>query len=415
MTNDQITTGKISQVPTFENLEEFLREQIQGVMQQLLEEEATEFLGRERYERARGGDKGAPAYRNGHGDPRRLTLSNGTIEVRRPRFRNLTERFESQVLPLYQRRSETVNATLPELYLHGLALRDFDLALRGLLGEEAPLSPSSIARLKGDWQREYDAWRTEPLEGRALYMWADGIYVKAGLEKTKAAILVVIGAFEDGTKRILAAEPGYRESRDSWREVFSGLVERGLEGGPRILVADGALGLWAAVAELGWDCAEQRCWKHKLANVLDVLPSNEQNGAKKLLRTIPQSSTREEAEARRDSFIEAYESRYPKACERLLADWERMVAFYDLPKEHWKHLRTSNVVESPFQVVRLRTRAAKRFKRVDNASAVIWKLLMIAETTFRLLDKVHVLEDVARGQKYVNGIPVRGIRVSDAA
>ena len=137
--------------------------------------------------------------------------------------------------------------------------------------------------------------------------------------------------------------------------------------------------MWAAVAELGWTCKEQRCWKHKLGNVTDVLPNSEQRPALKILRSIPQSKTREEAEARRDAFIESYQERYPKACERLESDWERMVAFYDFPREHWKHLRTSNVVESPFQVVRLRTRAAKRFKRADNASAVIWKLLMIAE------------------------------------
>ena len=403
-----------SQLPGFENLEAYLREHVQGIVQRLLDEEVTEYLGRERYERSDTSD-GAPAYRNGHGKPRQLTLSNGTIEVRRPRLRNLSEHFESQVLPLFKRRSETVNAMLPELYLHGLALRDFDLALRGLLGDEAPLSPSSIARLKADWLKEFEAWRREPIEEEPLYMWADGVYVKAGLEKAKAAVLVVIGAFQDGSKRVLAAEPGYRESMESWKEVLSSLAKRGIENGPKILVADGGLGLWAAVAELGWTCKEQRCWKHKLGNVTDVLPNSEQRPALKILRSIPQSKTREEAEARRDAFIESYQERYPKACERLESDWERMVAFYDFPREHWKHLRTSNVVESPFQVVRLRTRAAKRFKRADNASAVIWKLLMIAESTFRSLDKVYLLEDVARGQQFVNGTPVKQARSADAA
>jgi putative transposase len=389
-------------------LEEYIRCEVQRLVQQLLDQEATELLGRQRYERAEASEESgeAPPYRNGHGKPRHLTLPIGTIEVRRPRLRNLSERFESRLLPLFQRRSKVVNSMLPELYLHGLALRDFDMALRGLLGEEAPLSPSSIARLKAEWRQEYDAWRKEPITERPVYMWADGVYVKAGLEKDKAAVLVVIAAFADGTKRVLAVEAGFRESRASWQEVLRSLVERGLEP-PRVLVADGGLGLWAAVAELGWPCLEQRCWKHKTQNVLDVLPDKEQRTALKILRKIPQSKTLEEAEARRDAFVESYKGRYPRACERLASDWERMVAFYQLPREHWQHLRTSNVVESPFQVVRLRTNAARRFKKAENASAIIWKLLMVAESTFRRLKRVDMLTELLNGAQYVNGVAIR--------
>ncbi len=413
MKNPKSTTPPApGSLPSFETLDEYVRTEVQNLVQRLLEEEVTEYLGRRRYERSEPAE-GPQGYRNGHGKPRRLTLGCGTIEVRRPRLRNLEERFESELLPLFKRRSGVVNSMLPELYLHGLALRDFDMALRGLLGEEAPLSPSSIARLKAGWNKEYEAWRREPVDEEPIYMWADGVYVKAGLEKDKAAVLVVIAAFEDGTKRVLAAEPGFRESCDSWKEVFSNLVERGLKP-PRVLVADGGLGLWAAVAEMGWQCKEQRCWKHKMQNVLDVLPSSEQKPAMKILRSIPRSQTREEAEARRDAFVQSYQDRYPKAGERLLADWERMVAFYDLPKEHWRHLRTSNIVESPFQVVRLRTSAAKRFKRTDNASAIIFKLLMVAESCFRTLSKIHVLEDVARGVHYVNGVPMSSSRTTAA-
>ena len=373
-----------------------------------MDQEATEALGRQKYERAEPSEASeeAPPYRNGHGKPRRFTLPIGTIDVRRPRLRNLSECFESRLLPLFQRRSQVVNEMLPELYLHGLALRDFDMALRGLLGEEAPLSPASIARLKAEWREEYDAWRKEPIVERPVYLWADGVYVKAGLEKDKAAVLVVIGAFVDGTKRVLAVEPGFRESRDSWKEVLNALAKRGLQP-PRVLVADGGLGLWAALAELGWPCLEQRCWKHKTQNVLDVMPYSEQKTALKILRTIPQSKTREEAEARRDAFIESYNERHPRACERLSSDWDRMVAFYEMPREHWKHLRTSNIVESPFQVVRLRTNAARRFKKTENASAMIWKLLMVAEKAFRRLERVHLLEDLVKGVKYVNGAPIR--------
>lgn len=408
MKRETSTRAPSSDIPNYESLEEHIRVDVQQLVQRLLDLEATEVLGRQKYERAgpAESDEDRPPYRNGHGKPRRLTLPIGTIEVRRPRLRNLSEVFESRLLPLFQRRSRVVNSMLPELYLHGLALRDFDMALRGLLGDEAPLSPSSIARLKAEWREQYDAWRKEPISEQPVYMWADGVYVKAGLEKDKAAVLVVIAAFADGTKRVLAAEPGFRESRDAWKEVLGSLAKRGLQP-PRVLVADGGLGLWAAVAELGWPCLEQRCWKHKTQNVLDVLPNREQKTALKILRSIPQSKTREEAEARRDAFIESYRERYPLACERLASDWERMVAFYELPRDHWKHLRTSNVVESPFQVVRLRTNAARRFKKAENATAILWKLLMVAESTFRRLDRVHLLADLLKGTKYVNGIAIR--------
>ncbi len=395
-------TPPAREATTFESLEMFARSQIQTWLQQLLEEEVGELLGRDRYQRREGVD--VPfGYRNGHGKPRRLSMSCGTITVRRPRVRGLEERFESRILPLFKRRTEEVGELLPQLYLHGLAQRDFELALRGLLGDGAPLSPSSIARLKERWLEEYREWRQRPLEGELVYLWADGIYVKAGLEKEKAALLVVIGAFSDGTKRVLAVESGWRESTESWLDVLRSLVRRGLDA-PRLVVADGALGLWAAIAELGWKCKEQRCWNHKLTNVLDALPKKEQPAGSELLRKIPAAETVEEAEKQRDDFVKRHRQRHPKACERLLSDWERMIGFYSFPKEHWKHLRTSNVVESPFHAVRLRTSAAKRFKRTDNAEAILWKLLMVAERTFRKLNAPHLLPSVAAGDLYVNGI-----------
>ena len=392
----------------WETLEEFIRLQVQSTVQELLEEEVREHLGRERYER-RGGKKG---YRNGHGKPRKVSLACGTIEVRRPRVRDLEERFESRVLPLFARQSSKVKGVLPELYLEGLALRDFDRALRGLLGDGASLSPSSIARLKEHWLDEFDAWRNEPIDEDIVYLWADGIYVKAGLEKDKAAVLVVIGVTKAGVKRVLAVEDGYRESTDSWKEVLWSLMRRGMDV-PSAVIADGGLGLWAAIGELGWKCKEQRCWNHKICNVRDALPRRMQKAATQLVRKIPQSETVEEAIRWRDDFVERYQA-HPKACERLLDDWERMVAFYELPKEHWRALRTTNVVESPFQVVRLRTGAARRFKKVENATAVLWKLLMIAETGFKTFDGVRLLEDVAEGQTYVNGEPTSDSR-GDAA
>jgi transposase-like protein len=392
-------------MPTWETLETFMRTKIQATLQELLEEEVAAFLGRGPSVRRAAVD-GAPGYRNGYGEPRRVGLSCGTVTVRRPRLRGvqgLEERFASRVLPLFKRRTEEVGALLPELYLHGLAQGDFELALRGLLGDGAPLSASSIGRLKVKWQTDYAAWTTRRLEDRELvYVWADGVYVKAGLEKEKAALLVVIGALSDGTKEVLAVTPGYRESKESWRAVFKDLKDRGLEA-PQLMVADGNIGAWAAAAEIWPQAHEQRCWNHKILNVLDRLPVKLQAMAREQLCAIPYAETRREAERRRDAFAKAYRRTHPKAVTILLQDWERMVAFYDFPKEHWKHLRTTNVVESPFAAVRLRTEAARRFKKVENATAMIWRLLTIAESRFRKIDAPHLAAEVYRGTKYEDG------------
>jgi transposase-like protein len=247
-------------MPTWETLEPFVRGKIQETLQAVLDEELTAFLGRGRSERRPAVDGGG--YRNGHAKARRLALSCGTVEVRRPRARNVEERFESRVLPLFKRHSQEVAALLPELYLHGLSKGDFELALRGLLGSSAPLSPASIERLRGKWQADYEAWVGRSLADRELvYAWADGVYVKAGLEREKACLLVVIGAMSDGTKEVLAVVPGYRESKESWHGVLADLRDRGLEA-PRLLVADGIAGLWSAAAEVWPEAAEQRCWNH---------------------------------------------------------------------------------------------------------------------------------------------------------
>lgn len=390
----------------WESLEELARERIQEFVQALLEEEVTSLVGRRRSERRPLVSEGPVVYRNGHGKPRRLSMSSGTITVRRPRVRGLEERFESRVLPLFKRRTEQVGELLPQLYLHGLAQGDFELALRGLLGEGAPLSASSIERLRGKWVAEYAAWSKRSLAGlEPVYVWADGIYVKAGIEKDKAALLVVIAALRDGRKVVLAIEPGHRESAESWSRILRSLRQRGLRI-PRLVVADGHLGIWAALAEVFPEVAEQRCWNHKLLNVLDRLPRRLQAEARELLKQIPYAETRELAEALRDRFVKRYRKDHPAAAETLLRDWDRMVTFYDFPREHWKHLRTTNVVESPFASVRLRTNAGKRYKKVPNATALIWRLLMVAERTFRRLDHPELLPEVALGATYENGVRV---------
>ena len=336
-----------------------------------------------------------------------MTLGSGTIQVRRPRVRDLEERFESRVLPLFLRRTEAVSELLPELYLHGLAEGDFDLALRGLLGEEAPLSASTVARLKVKWQAELAAWNQRSLaELEVVYLWVDGVYVKAGLEDRKAALLVALAGLSDGRKVLLALQAGARESTESWGRLLRDLQARGLRA-PRLVIGDGHLGLWGALRGIYPQAEEQRCWNHRMVNVLDRIGKREQPAARELLRQVAYAPTRSAAERHRRAFQAWCEQRgYPQAGRLLDQDWERMVTFYRFPQAHWSHLRTTNPLESPFAALRLRTVAAKRFKKVENATAVVWKLLLIAERRFRRLNAPELLAEVWQEVQFVDGVRV---------
>jgi len=397
---------------SYELLEETVREKIRGYIQDILEEEVETALGRRKSERRR--DIDAPkGYRNGYGKLRRLALMSGTITVRRPRVRDTEERFVSKLLPLFKRRTRELEEMLPELYLHGLSTGDFDLALRGLLGEGAPLSAASIERLKAKWRYEYEQWKRQDLSSlEVVYQWADGIYVKAGLEKDKAALLVMIGALTSGDKVILACESGYRESKESWIGLLRDLRRRGLVLG-RLTIADGHLGIWSALSELHPSGKEQRCWNHKITNVVDAFPKRVRAEAAEHVSRIPYAETRRECERLRDGFIARYGREFPKAAETLVRDWDRMITFYEFPREHWKHIRTTNIIESPFSAVRLRTDAAKRFKKVTNATTMIWKLLQVAEKSFRRLNAYWLLKDVYAGKRFVDGMAVQEIKTAE--
>jgi putative transposase len=373
----QTTTEPLPSRVCFDSLEVHIRQVAQKWLQRLLEEEVTEHLGRLKSQRRRQVDA-EPGYRNGYGKPRQLALSSGTITVRRPRVRGLSERFESRLLPLFKRHSQEVGELLPELYLHGLSSGDFDLALRGLLGEGAPLSASSVDRLKAAWQAEYEEWKQHALSDlEVVYLWVDGLYVKAGLDKDKAAILVVVAALRDGRKVVLAVESGPRESTEAWSATLRDLKQRGLNC-PKVVIGDGHLGIWGALANVYPEAQEQRCWNHRIVNVLAKVPDKDQATAKEILTAIPYAETKEEAARKKRVFQEWCAKRgHEPAAQLLDHDWERMTTFYRFPKEHWKHLRTTNVVESPFARVRLRTTAAKRYKKVKNATAVIWKTLPV--------------------------------------
>ena len=319
--------GKSS--PEWDELEGWLRGSMQNLIQQVLEEEVTEFFGRAKSARRSEGDSDS-GYRNGHGRPRKLTLSGGTVELRRPRVRNTDERFESRLLPLFAKRTAKVSELIPQLYLHGLSEGDFDLALRGLLGEDAPLSAATVARLKERWNGELAEWRSRRLdEHEVVYVWVDGVYVKAGLEREKAAILVVIGVLSDGTKTVLSVVSGLQgiDAR-AGREALRDLRDRGMNcpktGGRRR--SPGHLG------SVGATCirtpGSRGCWNHKIINVLDKLPKRQHEQAKLMLRGIPYAGSRAESERLRSLFCGwCRERSYDGAAESLERDWDRMVTF----------------------------------------------------------------------------------------
>lgn len=398
------TKRVVPSIPTWEDLESCLRVKIRGWLQDMLEAEVDELLGRAKSQRRKRVDA-LPGYRNGYGKPRKLTLSNGTITLRRPRVRGLEQRFESRLLPLFVRRSSQVDTLLPELYLHGLAQGDFDLALRGLLGEGAPISANTVARLKEKWSTEWEEWSARRLgELEVVYLWVDGIFVKAGFEKEKAAVLAVMAALSDGSKRIVALKAGYRESKEAWAEILRDLRRRGMNG-PRLVVGDGNLGIWSALGEVYPQAEQQRCWNHRIVNALDKVPKKQQAQALVYLRQIPYAETAAEAARLKSKYQDWCRKKgLEEAAKVLDRDWERMITFYGFPKEHWQHLRTSNPIESPFSALRLRTDAARRFKKIENALAVIWKMMLVAERRFRRLHAPELVREVYQGVRYVDGV-----------
>jgi transposase-like protein len=338
---EKSTSTESASTVCYATMEAHARQRIQEWLQDLLETEVTEFLGRSKSQRCQ--EDAVAGYRNGYGKPRRVALTAGTITVRRPRMRNLAERFESRVLPLFKRRTSELGAMLPQLYLHGLSSGDFELALRGLLGEGAPLSASSLARLKGAWQAEYQSWKHADLsELELVYWWADGLYVKAGIADRKAALLVLVGATSSGEKVLLACQGGERESKESWLAVLRELKARGLKF-PRLTVADGHLGIWAALGEIHPAGDEQRCWNHKIVNVLDALPKKARPEAAERLSAMMYAQSRSACERKRGEFLLRFKKTDPKACASLTRDWERLVSFFDYPQAHWIHLRTTNI------------------------------------------------------------------------
>ena len=371
-----------SRVDRLGELELLCRRKIGEVLQAYLDAEANELVRRARYERA---EEGVPVvYRNGHDPERSITTSAGAIRIRRPRLRGTT--YESAVLPKHVRRLPTLDRAFHKLWIEGLSQRDFEPALRALLGEQAPLSASAIARVNVQFRGEFAAWKSRRVDHeRYAYIWADGVHLGAGPGDERRVILVIIGADLQGEKHLVALDEAMSESELSWKEILHDLKTRGLEA-PRLAIADGANGFWAALGAEYPATRQQRCWLHKVRNVLDKVPETMERDVRRQLREIYESNTRAEATSQLNALALSLSKDYPKAAACVRDDVDRMLAFYAFPKASWKSVRTTNPIESNFATVRLRTNVAKRLRSGESALYLVFKLIERASQTWRKID-----------------------------
>lgn len=348
----------------------------------------------------------AMVVRNGHAQERAVQLGAGPVKVRAPRVndRRPDQRFTSKILPPYMRRSPRLEEALPVLYLRGLSTGDFSEALAVLLGQEATgFSATTITRLLKVWQEEYQTWRKRSLAGKEyVYIWADGVHFSIRLEEDRLACLAIIGVLPDGRKEVIALEDGYRESTESWASVLRDLKRRGMAV-PMLAIGDGNLGFWAALRDVYPETREQRCWKHKLANVLDKLPKRLQARAKDMLHEIMYAPDRPSALEELALFSKEYGARYPKAVETLTKDRDRLLTFFGFPAEHWIHLRTTNPIESAFATVKARTKKTKGAGSRRAGLAMAFKLLLAAEKHWRKVNAPHLVALVKAGVEFPNG------------
>ena len=407
----ETTVLKLSQPGTISDpLTEVLRSGARSLLAQAVEAEVAAFLDFHAEERTEHGRR--RLVRHGHLPEREIMTGIGPVAVRAPRVRDRVGtgetpiRFSSALLPPYARRSKSLEALIPILYLKGVSTGDFAEALAALLGPDAGgLSAATIARLKDAWADEHTHWCKRDLSARCyVYFWADGIPVQARLEDDAQCLLVIIGATPEGRKELVGLVDGVRESAQSWRDLLLDLRRRGLAMGPELAVADGALGFWKAIEEVWPATRGQRCWVHKTATVLNKLPKSLQAKAKRALHEIWMAETKADAEAALGAFAETYGVKYDKAVECLIKDRQAMLAFYDFPAEHWKHLRTSNPIESTFATVRHRTVRTKGCLSNKTALAMIFKLAQAAEKSWRRLDGHNQLPKLIAGVKFVDGI-----------
>lgn len=408
------TTTEAQELEVATALDELAREGARRMILAALEVEVAEY--RRQHHEARDSRGHALVVRNGQAQPRRVTVGAGTVTIRAPRVKDqrvlngTRQKFTSAILPPYLRRSPQVSAVLPLLYLHGLSTGDFRAALPVLLGADAAgLSPSAITRLTATWRTDYDQWRGRALADREfIYVWVDGVHFNIRLEEDRLAALVVVGVRPDGTKEVIAIEDGYRESTESWLTVLRDLKRRGMRA-PVLAIGDGALGFWAAVREVWPETREQRCWVHRIANVLDKLPARLQPQAKRALHDMMYADTRAACEQAIDRFTQDYAAKYPKAVKSLVTDVARLLTHFEFPAAHWKHIRTTNPIESTFATVKLRTRVTKGAGSRTAGLTMAFKLLEAAQQSWRRLDAHELLPLVRAGRVFKDGQQVERV------
>jgi putative transposase len=405
----EVNASTVSLPASRDLLSEIVRQGAQRMLAQAIEAEVAEWLEQRRHLTAEDGRR--QVVRNGHCPERKLVTGVGEIVVEQPRVRDRRpegerEAFSSKILPPYLRKTKSIEELIPFLYLKGVSTGDFQEALAAIVGPDCPgLSATTVTRLKSVWEQEYRDWSSRSLEGQEyVYVWADGIHTNIRLEEDRQCILVLMGATKDGKKELISMVDGLRESAQSWRELLLDVKRRGLAIDPKLAIGDGALGFWKAVAEVFPTVREQRCWVHKTANVLDKLPQGKQAKAKSMIHEIWMAETREEASQAFDAFLEDYDAKYPKATECLRKDRDVLLTFYDFPAEHWRHLRTTNPIESTFATIRLRHRRTKGNGSRIASLTMMFKLAESAARGWRLLNGSHLLPDVLQGIPFQNGL-----------
>jgi transposase-like protein len=389
----------------YHSLDELVRRGAQRMLKAALEAETDEYIRRHSQERDKNGH--AQVVRNGRSRERAIQCGAGTLKVRAPRVhdKRAGQKFSSNILPPYMRKTPRLEEAVPILYLRGLATGDFQEALSALLGEEAitGFSPTTVTRLLTVWQDEYKAWRKRPLAGKSYtYIWADGVHFNVRLEEDRLACLVIIGVRPDGVKEVIALEDGYRESTESWLTLLRDLKRRGMAV-PKLAMADGALGFWAALGQVYPETEKQRCWVHKIVNVLDKLPKRLQPRAKSHLHEIMRAPDKATALDEVTRFQEEYQAKYPKAADCLTKDLDTLFTFMDYPAAHWIHLRTTNAIESTFATVKARTRSTKGAGSRNAGLAMAFKLLLMAEKRWRRVNSPHLVPLVQAGVKFPDG------------
>jgi putative transposase len=412
--NTSTNVVRLRQPEEFEDpLTDILRSGARRLLAQAVELEAEAFLARmQDLKLPDGRDR---LVRHGHGPERMIQTGIGPVAVSRVKIRDRGAasdddrvRFSSSILPKWARRTRSLDALLPILYLRGVSTGDFQEALAALLGRDAPnLSPSVIARLSEEWQAEYEHWQRRDLSARRyVYLWADGVYLQARMEEHAECMLVMIGATPEGGKELVGFQVGVRESTQSWRELLVEVKRRGLTIAPEIAVGDGALGFWKALDEIYPRTRHQRCWLHKTANVLNKVPRAVQATMKVALREIHGAETRSAAEAAIETFAEKYGTKYARAVECLTKDRDALLTFYDFPAEHWDHLRTSNPIESVFATVRHRTVRTKGSLSPSTARLMVFKLVIAASKTWRRLKGENQLPKIVAGATFRDGTEI---------